>query len=93
MIEQNDIKKLAQLSRIEISDAEEKLLQKDMESIVVYISQIKEVASGTPSKEAGDLHNVMREDNTPHPTGAYTKEIMSEVPDKENGYVKVKQIL
>lgn len=93
MIEQNDIKKLAQLSRIEISEAEEKILQKDMEAIVGYVSQIKEVASAAPSKEAGDLRNVMRGDDAPHPMGSYTKEIMAEVPDKENGYVKVKQIL
>jgi len=93
MIEKKDIEKLAVLSRIEVSEEEKDILRKDMESILAYVSQIKEVVSEVPPKEAGELRNVMREDNNPHHKGVYTKEIMDEVPDKENGYVKVKQIL
>lgn len=93
MIEKKDIEKLALLSRIEVSEEEKKILQKDMESILTYVSQITEAVLEMPVKEAGELKNVMREDNHPHAKGAYTKEIMEEVPDRENGYVKVKQIL
>jgi len=93
MIEKKDIKKLALLSRIEISEHEETILQKDMEAILGYISQIKEVVSESSIKEVGDIRNVMREDSDPHEKGVYTEKIMNEVPDKENGYVKVKQIL
>lgn len=93
MIGKKDIEKLAKLSRIEISEQEQALLEKDMESILGYVSQIKEAVSKTPPKEAGLLHNVIREDTTPHKKGMYTEEIMAEVPEKENGYVKVKQIL
>jgi len=93
MIEKKDIEKLAVLSRIEVSEEEKDILRKDMESILAYVSQIKEAVSEVPPKEAGELRNVMRGDNNPHHKGAYTKEIMDEVPDKENGYVKVKQIL
>lgn len=93
MIEKNKIEKLAKLSRIEISEQEQALLEKDMESILGYISQVKEVVSEVSAKEAGELRNVMREDNNPHEKGMYTKKIMDEVPDKENGYVKVKQVL
>ena len=93
MIEKKDIEKLAYLSRIEVSEEEKDILRKDMESILEYVSQIKEAVSRVPEKEAGELRNVMREDNNPHEKGIYTKEIMDEVPDTENGYVKVKQIL
>lgn len=88
-----DIEKLAALARIEISPAEKAILEKDMESVLDYVSQVREAASATPPKEAGELRNVMREDKNPHPKGAYTKEIMNEVPEKEAGYVKVKQII
>ncbi|MBI5754051.1 Asp-tRNA(Asn)/Glu-tRNA(Gln) amidotransferase subunit GatC [Candidatus Peregrinibacteria bacterium] len=93
MIEKKDIEKLAHLSRIEVSEEEKDVLRKDMESILDYVSQIKEAVSQVLPKEAGELRNVMREDNNPHEKGLYTKEIMDEVPDTENGYVKVKQIL
>lgn len=93
MIEKKDIEKLAHLSRIEVSEEEKDILRKDMESILNYVSQIKEAVSDVPPKEAGLLRNVMREDKNPHEKGMYTKEIMDEVPDTENGYVKVKQIL
>jgi aspartyl-tRNA(Asn)/glutamyl-tRNA(Gln) amidotransferase subunit C len=93
MIGKSDIDKLATLSRIEISESEKEILEKDMESILGYVSQIKEAISEMPAKEAGELRNVMREDKNPHPPGVYTEEIMDEVPEKENGYVKVKQIL
>jgi aspartyl-tRNA(Asn)/glutamyl-tRNA(Gln) amidotransferase subunit C len=93
MIEKKDIEKLATLCRIEVSEEEKNILRKDMESILDYVSQIKGAISATPPKEVGELHNVMREDKNPHEKGMYTKEIMDEVPDTENGYVKVKQIL
>ena len=93
MIEKKDIEKLATLCRIEVSEEEKNILAKDMESILGYVSQIKGAVSATPPKEVSELYNVMREDNNPHEKGMYTKEIMDEVPDTENGYVKVKQIL
>lgn len=93
MIGKSHIEKLAALSRIEVSEAEKDILAKDMESIIGYVSQIQEAVSQAPEKEAGELRNVMREDKDPHASGAYTDEIMAEVPEKENGYVKVKQIL
>lgn len=93
MIGKSDIEKLAALSRIEVSESEKSILENDMESILDYVSQIKKAAFETPPKEAGELRNVMREDKNPHLSGVYTKEIMDEVPEKENGYVKVKQIL
>ncbi|MDO8572205.1 MAG: Asp-tRNA(Asn)/Glu-tRNA(Gln) amidotransferase subunit GatC [bacterium] len=93
MIEKKDIEKLATLCRIEVSEEERDILCKDMESILDYVSQIKGAVSEVPLKEGGELRNVMRGDNDPHPKGMYTKEIMDEVPDTENGYVKVKQIL
>ncbi len=93
MIEKKDIEKLATLCRIEVSEEEKNILAKDMESILGYVSQIKEAFSGIPPQEVGELRNIMREDKNPHKKGIYAKEIMNEVPNTENGYVKVKQIL
>ncbi len=92
-MKREDIKKLAGLSRIDISEQEEGELLADMEAILGYVSEIGEVATEERPHEAGALRNVIREDKDPHAEGAYTEEILGEVPQTEDGYVKVKQIL
>lgn len=93
MISKEEIEKLAELSRIEVTEDEKKKLINDIESILGYVSEIQEVATTEPVSEVGDLRNVMREDGEPHESGLYTKDIMKEVPKKEKGYLKVKKIL
>lgn len=93
MISKEEIEKLAELSRIDITEEENKQLVKDIESILGYVSDIQEVASKETVSEAGDLRNVMRIDGEPHESGKYTKDIVEEMPKSEKGYLKVKKIL
>jgi len=92
-MEIKDIQKLAKLSRIEISEVEQKELLKDMESILGYVNEIQEVVTEEKINEAPEHRNVMREDCDPHESGEYSKDILKEAPDTEGEYVKVKQIL
>ena len=92
-MKREDIEKLAALSRIDISAQETEELLSEMEAILGYVSEIKEVATEARVSEAGALCNVMREDKDPHAEGVYTEEILREVPQTQDGYVKVKQIL
>jgi len=62
MLEKKDIEKLANLSRIEVEEGEKEILLKDLESVLGYVSEIKEVVMGDVEPEAGLLRNVMRED-------------------------------
>jgi aspartyl-tRNA(Asn)/glutamyl-tRNA(Gln) amidotransferase subunit C len=93
MIEKKDVEKLAELSRIDISEKEKSSLIKDLDAILGYVSEVQKVAAGEVEPEAGKLHNIMREDENPHKSGEFTKEIIEEVPDTKDGYVKVKKIL
>lgn len=88
-----DIKKYADLARIELTKEEAKKLEKDIESILGYIEKIQEVDVNVSEKKAGELRNVMREDENPHESGIYTKELLDEAPERGKGYVKVKNIL
>ncbi len=55
MISTNDVKKLAALARIKLTAEEEEKLAKDMESILGYVKQIKEVAASlTTPEKTGD---------------------------------------
>lgn len=92
-MKREDIEKLAALSRIDISEQETEELLSEMEAILGYVSEIKEATTEAGVLEAGALCNVMREDKDPHAEGVYTEEILREVPQTQDGYVKVKQIL
>ena len=93
MISKDDLKKLAQLSRLRLDAKEEEGLIRDFDSIIGYISDIKEVVVDEPAPEAGVLRNVMREDGEPHKRSQYTDVLTKAFQKRENNYLKVKKIL
>lgn len=94
MISKEEIKKLADLARIDMDDGEMENLRGEMDAILDYVSQVKSVAENLKEGvETGALKNVMREDSDPNESGVYSKELIAEFPEKENSYLKVKKIL
>ncbi len=92
-IKLEDVKKLAELARIDISGEEAEELLKDMSSILNYVGEIKEASGKEVAPEAGELRNIFREDKKPHDPGEYSRDLLDSAPKREDGYVKVKQIL
>lgn len=88
-----DVNKLAALARIEMSDAEKQEFLENMESILGYVDQIKNATVDGATPEIGMVRNVMREDDNADESGAFTDRILAEMPDTQDGYLKVKQIL
>jgi len=96
-----DVKKLADLARIDMSEEEMAEIAKDFDSILAYVGQVKEASKlistrqGLAEKKSEDyfLHNIMREDVVTNNRGEYTEKIFKNAPDTENGFLKVKQIL
>lgn len=92
-----DIKKLADMARIEMTEDEMQEVAKSFGSILEYVGQVQEVNKmsgiGDKSKEDYFLHNVMRDDVVTNESGVYRDKIINEIPETENGYLKVKQIL
>ncbi|MFA5764507.1 MAG: Asp-tRNA(Asn)/Glu-tRNA(Gln) amidotransferase subunit GatC [archaeon] len=94
MLEIKDIEKLAKLARIELTEDEKKKLLKEVDPILAYVAQLKEVVSVVgEEKKAGELRNVMREDVNPTETGVNTKAIIDDMPESKDNYLKVKKIL
>lgn len=94
MISREEIEKLAALSRIDISEDEKKKLGTDIESILGYVSEIQNVVAQTETvAEKLPVRNVMRKDDEPHETGAYTNGLLNEAPARDGNYVRVKKIL
>lgn len=92
MINADDIKKLASLSRMELSEEESVHLAKEVGSIVGYISQIT-LATGDMVRQLPSLHNVMRDDIPQNEPREYTEKILQNAPSREGDYLKVKKIL
>ena len=87
------IEHLAKLSRIELTESDNQGLTKDIESILGYVDQLKEVEADLTEKKAGENRNVLREDENPHESGIHTKDILKEAPSTEDNFIKVKNIL
>lgn len=86
-----DIEKLAELAKIELSQVEKENLLKDMDGILDYVKQIESV-------EVPDIKldypnkNVWREDE-PEAQIFSTDLVISQFPDSQDGFVKVKKIM
>ena len=94
MISIKEIEKLAELSRIALSDDEKSALQKDMGSILEYVDQIKSVSAGAlVEQKMGSVKNIFREDSNPHKSGIFSDDLLAAAPNREGNYVKVKKIL
>lgn len=98
MISGKDVKKLADLARIEVEESELEGLAGEMGDILEYVKSIQEFQSNEAESEANTLEglevrNVMREDQNPNEPQSFSKEIIAEFPDSEGDYLKVKKIL
>tara|TARA_B100000745_G_scaffold300516_1_gene254913 strand:+ start:14910 stop:15197 length:288 start_codon:yes stop_codon:yes gene_type:complete len=88
-----DVGKLAELSRIAVSEAELMQLEKEIPEILRFVEQISE-AGGEVSKSTGDHYNVFREDTHAHESGLYSQTLIDAMPHKtEEGYLKVRKII
>ncbi|MEI7765627.1 MAG: Asp-tRNA(Asn)/Glu-tRNA(Gln) amidotransferase subunit GatC [bacterium] len=91
-MEIKDIEKLAELSKIELTDKEKEGLLKDLDSILGYVKQITEV-DVKDTEVVYENRNVWREDEIdPSPDFSHDL-IISQFPDSQDGFIKVKKIM
>ena len=94
MIKKEEVTYLAGLARIAMSDEESARIQKDLESIVGYISELNKAPIGdSEGAKKESLRNVMREDDLFHESGVYTEALLAAAPKAKDGYVVVRQII
>jgi aspartyl-tRNA(Asn)/glutamyl-tRNA(Gln) amidotransferase subunit C len=94
MISKDDVKKLASLSRIAVSEEELEQVSKEIDSILSYVGEIKNaVLSNKEVSPKYSLVNVFREDVVLNETSSNTETLLNSAPDREGDYVKVKKVL
>jgi aspartyl/glutamyl-tRNA(Asn/Gln) amidotransferase C subunit len=87
-----DIRALAQLSRVDISDAEVTKLEMEIPSILEFVDTIQGVdVSGVVLDKT--LHNVLRLDENPHESGMYTEALLRGAPAVVDNRIAVKQVV
>lgn len=92
MISNEDVQKLASLSRISVSDEEAGDFARDIDAILNYVGQIQSFTD-TAIEVKNQRENVFRDDTHAHERGLYTDAILKEAPDTDRGYIRVKKIL
>lgn len=93
MISRDDVKKLANLARIKLTEKEEEKFAKEIDGIVGYIDQIQSFTGISGGQVAGRVTNVLREDSMAHESGINTEAILENAPERDGDYIKVKKIL
>lgn len=93
MIDREQVRKVAHLARLELTEVEEKQFTTQLGSILEYFEQLSEldVSNVQPTTRAIALNNVTRPDEMRvYPN---REAILEDAPDREDDYFKVPQIL
>lgn len=89
-----EILKLAELARLNITDTEAEAYKKDFEGILDYIDSIKSVEIELADHYETNLtRNSMRSDDDAYVAGEFTEALLAEAPEIEGDYFKVKKVL
>lgn len=93
MLSEEEVKKVAEMARIELTDLEVTKFQKDLSSVLDYVDVLQEV--NTDGLEI--VSSVTGLENVTRPDVAklidYQEEIMANAPQTKDRYYKVKSIL
>ncbi|MEK7063502.1 MAG: Asp-tRNA(Asn)/Glu-tRNA(Gln) amidotransferase subunit GatC [Patescibacteria group bacterium] len=94
-VSSDDVKKLAELSRLALTPEEIEKMRSEIEAILAYVEAIQKVPlpEGIAQSPHLDLQNVMRPDGEPHEGGIYTDAMVKQMPDKVGNALKTKKIL
>ena len=88
-----DVRKVAQLARLELPDEEIKVYTEQLEEILGYVEQLEKVDTEkvVPTTRAVEVINVLREDSLEE--SSIREELLSLAPSREGDFFKVPKIL
>ncbi len=88
-----DIRALANLARLELSDEEISRLEGELPAIFGFVDEIQKVSAELPKAVSPAHRNVMRADENPHESGKFTETLLSAAPARIGNQVAVKQVV
>ena len=92
-ITSNDVRKVAQLARLELSEDQIALYTSQLEKILGYVEQLEQVDTQDvlPTSRAVEVINVLREDLVTSST--IRNEILDQAPSREGDFYRVPKIM
>jgi aspartyl-tRNA(Asn)/glutamyl-tRNA(Gln) amidotransferase subunit C len=95
MITRKEVKHIAKLARLGLTEKEIEKFQKELSKILDYIEKLKEVdvSEIEPTGHSIEINNVMREDEINQKIKTKSEKLLALAPERKNGYLKVKSIL
>ncbi len=92
MISKEEVKHIAKLARLGLTEEETGKSQKELSSILDYIEKLKEVdvKNVAPASYAILVENAARDDEISPRLGG--KKLLDLAPDKKEGFLKVKSV-
>jgi aspartyl-tRNA(Asn)/glutamyl-tRNA(Gln) amidotransferase subunit C len=89
-----EIRTLGNLSRIALSEQEVEVFNQEIDSILEYVSVVKNIAGSAPeTKSLGARFNVLRADVITNTPGEYTEAMLRGMPATSGQFLAVKKIL
>jgi len=94
LVERKDVEHLAELSNFSVSDKEAESLQRDLNGIVKYISQLDELDTEgvEPTYQVFEMENVWREDEV-LAQDATREELLALTREEKDNQIKVPKVL
>lgn len=94
-ISTKEVEHIADLARIELSEAEKKEFAGQLSDVLGYVEQLKEVDTEgvKPVSQVTGSVNVLREDVIKGSDEKTRQGMISNFPDRDEDYVKVKQVI
>lgn len=91
-ITKEEVKNLADLSRLDLVPEELDQMTSQIDSILGYVGVVQEF-SGDGEREVPVLRNVMRDDIPTNQPNEYKEDLLNNAPKREGDYLVVKKIL
>lgn len=91
-ITKQEVEHIARLARIELNEKEKAKFEKELSSILEFVSQLQEVDTSKtkPLSQVTGLENILEEDNIEK--CPKREDLLKNVPEKQNGFIKVKKV-
>lgn len=91
-ISKKEVEYIARLARIELSEKEKVKFEKELSSILEFVSKLQEVDTKNvePLSQVTGLENVLEDDEIKNKPNR--DELLKNAPQKQDGFIRVKKV-
>ncbi|MDP3764276.1 MAG: Asp-tRNA(Asn)/Glu-tRNA(Gln) amidotransferase subunit GatC [bacterium] len=95
MISKKEVKKIAQLARIEVTEDQIEKYQAEMSAILDFVGQLSKAdTKGVgPIRQITGLESIFKKDEDRHLLAQSDNKLVQEAPEHRDGYVVVPEVL